>query len=75
MSGLIMFVLLCPRSGIIEPGVGQLVRQTALALSDLVDEGAKFGAHRLQVLMVLVELRVTFSPQSHSRATEAGCHS
>src|SRR5215207_7508413 len=39
-----MLVLLCPLPGIIEPGVGEIVRQTAFALSDLVDEGAKLGA-------------------------------
>ena len=39
-----MLVLLCPLSGIIEPGVGELVRQTAFALSDLVDEGAEVDA-------------------------------
>src|SRR5215208_3262619 len=39
-----MLVLLCALFGIIEPGVGELVRQTAFALSDLVDEGAKLGA-------------------------------
>jgi hypothetical protein len=39
-----MLVLLCPLSGIIEPGVGELVRQTAFALSDVVDEGAQVGA-------------------------------
>src|SRR5215211_5947202 len=44
ISGLIMLVLLCPLPGIIEPGVGEIVRQTAFALSDLVDEGAKLGA-------------------------------
>src|SRR5215208_6415014 len=44
ISGLIMRVLLCPLPGIIEPGVGELVRQTAFALSDLVDEGAEVGA-------------------------------
>src|SRR5918998_629743 len=44
IRGLIMLVLLCPLSGIIEPGVGELVRQTAFALSDVVDEGAKLGA-------------------------------
>jgi hypothetical protein len=31
---------LCPLSGIIEPGVGEIVWQTAFALSDVVDEGA-----------------------------------
>src|SRR5215210_9568724 len=39
-----MLVLLCPLSGIVEPWVGELVRQTAFALSDVVDEGAKVGA-------------------------------
>src|SRR5215212_11695436 len=39
-----MLVLLCPLFGIIEPGVGELVRQTAFTLSDLVDEGAQVGA-------------------------------
>src|SRR5215217_7688505 len=44
ISGLIMLVLLCPLPGIIEPGVGEIVRQTAFALSDLVDEGAEVDA-------------------------------
>src|SRR5215218_7668321 len=44
MSGLIVLVLLCPLSGIIEPGVGELVRQTAFALPDVVHEGAELGA-------------------------------
>src|SRR5215217_5213899 len=44
ISSLIMLVLFCPLSGIIEPGVGELVRQTAFALSDVVDEGAELGA-------------------------------
>src|SRR5215210_7794080 len=39
-----MLVLLCPLFGIIEPGVGELVRQTAFTLSDVVDEGAELGA-------------------------------
>src|SRR5215207_3999666 len=39
-----MVVLLCALSGIIEPGVGELVRQTAFTLSDVVDEGAQVGA-------------------------------
>src|SRR5215211_9269492 len=39
-----MLVLLCLLSGIIEPGVGELIRQTAFALSDLVDEGVEVGA-------------------------------
>src|SRR5829696_5246785 len=44
ISSLIILVLFCPRSGIIEPRVGELVRQTAFTLSDLVDEGAEVGA-------------------------------
>src|SRR4051812_18116834 len=44
ISGLIMLVLSCALSGIVEPGVGEIVRQTAFALSDLVDEGAEVGA-------------------------------
>src|SRR5215217_9147363 len=44
ISGLIMLVLPCPLTGIIEPGVGELVRQTAFTLSDIVDEGAELGA-------------------------------
>jgi hypothetical protein len=39
-----MLVLLGALSGIIEPGVGEIVRQTAFTLSDGVDEGAKLGA-------------------------------
>src|SRR5215210_4179283 len=39
-----MVVLLCALSGIVEPGVGELVRKTAFALSEVVDEGAKVGA-------------------------------
>src|SRR5215217_25296 len=44
ISGLIMLVLLCPLPGIIEPGVGEIVRQTAFALSDVVDEGVEVDA-------------------------------
>ena len=44
ISGLIALVLLCTLFGVVEPGVGELVRQTAFALSDLVDEGAQLGA-------------------------------
>src|SRR5215204_5257060 len=44
ISCLIMVVLLCPLSGIVEPGVGELVRQTAFALSDVVDKDAQVGA-------------------------------
>src|SRR5687767_14296750 len=39
-----MLVLLCSLSGIIEPGVGEIVGQTAFTLSDLVDEGGEVGA-------------------------------
>src|SRR5215207_2855899 len=39
-----MLVLLCAPSGIIEPGVGEIVGQTAFTLSDVVDEGAELGA-------------------------------
>src|SRR5215212_11183437 len=43
MSGLIPLVLSCPLCGIVEPGVAEIVRQTALALPDLVHEGAELG--------------------------------
>src|SRR5918994_1015621 len=39
-----MLVLLCTLFGVVEPGVGESVRQTAFALSDVVDEGAHVGA-------------------------------
>src|SRR5215217_7458119 len=39
-----MLVLFSPLSGIIKPGVGEIVRQTAFALSDLADEGAEVSA-------------------------------
>src|SRR5215207_10503519 len=38
-----MLVLLCPLSGIIEPGVGEIVRQTAFTLCDAVDEVPELG--------------------------------
>src|SRR5215203_7172009 len=38
-----MLVLLCAFSGIIEPRVGELVRQTAFVLSDVVYEGDEVG--------------------------------
>src|SRR5215212_1412190 len=44
ISGLIVLVLLCALSGIVEPGMGEIVRQTAFTLSDVVDEGAELGA-------------------------------
>src|SRR5829696_8132034 len=44
ISGFIMLVLLCALAGIIEPGVGEIVRQTAFTLSDVVDEGVEVDA-------------------------------
>ena len=45
ISGLILFVLVCPLFGVVEPGVGELIRQTAFSLFDVVDEGiAEVGA-------------------------------
>ena len=44
MSGLIVLVLLCPLLGVVEPGVGELVWQTAFALPDVEDEAAEVGA-------------------------------
>ena len=44
MSGLIALALLCPLCGIVEPGVGESVRQTALALPDVEDEAPEVGA-------------------------------
>src|SRR5215213_10401814 len=44
ISGLIVRVLLCTLFGVVEPGVGEIVRQTSFALSDVVDEGCKVGA-------------------------------
>ena len=38
MSGLIPQVLVCPRLGIVEPGVGKPIRQRTFALFDSVDE-------------------------------------
>jgi hypothetical protein len=40
MSGLIPQVLVCPRSGIVEPGVGKIIWQTAFALFDVIDEAS-----------------------------------
>jgi hypothetical protein len=37
-------MLVCPLFGIVEPGVGEPVRQRAFSLSDVVDEGSKLGA-------------------------------
>src|SRR5215210_2936583 len=44
ISGFIVLVLLCLLSGVVEPGVDELVWQPAFALSDLVDKGAELGA-------------------------------
>src|SRR5215210_2488194 len=44
ISGFIVRVLLCLLSGVVEPGVDELVWQPAFALSDVVDEGAEVGA-------------------------------
>jgi hypothetical protein len=44
ISGLIPSVLLCPLVGVVEPGVGEPVRQAAFSLSDVVDEGTEVGA-------------------------------
>ena len=39
-----MLVLFCTLFCVVEPGVGEIVRQTTFALSDLVDEGAEVRA-------------------------------
>jgi hypothetical protein len=45
MSGLIVLVLVCLLFGIVEPGVGEPIRQMAFSLTDVVDEGiAEVGA-------------------------------
>src|ERR671921_781240 len=44
VASLLVLVLLCALIRVVEPGVGELVRQTAFALSDLVDEGTEVGA-------------------------------
>src|ERR687897_927065 len=44
MSGLIALALLCPLPGVVEPGVGESVRQTAFALPDVEDEAPEVGA-------------------------------
>ena len=45
MSGLILFVLVCPLLGVVEPGVGELIRQPPFSLLAVVNEGiAKVGA-------------------------------
>jgi hypothetical protein len=42
--GLILLVLVCPHPGIVEPGVCELIRQTALSLLEVVDRTAEVGA-------------------------------
>ena len=44
VSGLVLQPLVSPRLGIVEPGVGEFVRQTAFSLLDVVDEATKVGA-------------------------------
>jgi hypothetical protein len=41
MSGLIVLVLVCPLLGVVEPGVGESIRQRAFSLTDEVDEAAE----------------------------------
>ncbi len=46
MSGLIPQALVCPHLGIVEPGVGKAIRQSAFVLFEVVDEAIdiKLGA-------------------------------
>jgi hypothetical protein len=45
MSGLIVLVLVCPLFGVVEPGMGEIIRQRAFSLLEVVDEGiAEVGA-------------------------------
>jgi hypothetical protein len=45
ISGLFLLVLVCPLFGVVEPGVGELIRQMAFSLTDVADEGiAEVGA-------------------------------
>ena len=44
MRGLVPQALVCPHSGIVEPGVSALIWQMAFALFDVVDEAAEVGA-------------------------------
>ena len=37
-------MLVCPLFGVVEPGVGEPVRQMAFSLFDVVDEAAEVGA-------------------------------
>ena len=81
ISGLIVLVVvvLCPLFGVVEPGVGELIRQTAFSLFEVVEEGnvAKLGgaAPTSGGYGAGSATRVTFSPHSHSRARWALCHS
>jgi hypothetical protein len=38
IGSLITKALICPRLGIVEPGVSEIIRQTAFSLLDVVDE-------------------------------------
>src|SRR5215203_7093389 len=75
ISGFIMLVLLCALSGIIEPGVGEIVRQTAFTLSDLVDEGAKVGAAPTTGGCAAGSAKGHLLAAVALEVTEAGCHS
>jgi hypothetical protein len=44
VSGLILLALLCPLFGVVEPGVGELLRQIPFSLSEALNEGAELGA-------------------------------
>jgi hypothetical protein len=44
ISGLVQLALPCPRSSIVEPGMGNPVRQMAFSFLDVVDEVAEMGA-------------------------------
>jgi hypothetical protein len=44
ISGLVQHALPCPRSSIVEPGMGKPVRQMAFSFLDVVDEVAEMGA-------------------------------
>ena len=45
IGGLIVLVLMCLLFGVVGPGVGELIRQMAFSVFDVVDEGiAEVGA-------------------------------
>ena len=76
ISGLIVLVLVCPLFGVVEPGVGEIIRQMAFSLlMSWTKASPRSAPHPLQVVVVLIAPRVAFWPHSHSRATYAGCHS